>query len=288
MDSSLFAAALALVQIHLHDGRPAEAVKLLEDPKMGPVTLLEAKHPAAAKEGYAVETYKAALRAYVAAGQLEKAEKTMNALETLVKQSGDAGASSKLTQIYISLGRELQELLESLRKQKRTDQLAEVSGGFELFLNRISEREQGNTFNSLNWVAETFLGMGAGFDPGGAPLPPEAQKYYQKAADAYQDILKRCDADASFAPQPEATDGIKVRLAQCLRRLGRYDEAMKLLVDVLKYRNMMVDAQVEAAYTYQAWAATPGNAKTVPLRHRGRIPRQEEGRLDRQPRLGLG
>jgi tetratricopeptide (TPR) repeat protein len=261
VDSSLFAAALALAQIHLHDGKAAEAVKLLEDPRIGPVTLVGAKHPAAAKEGYAVETYKAALRAYVAAGQLEKAEKTMDALEAMVKQTGDAGASSKLTQIYISLGRELQELLESLRKQKKTEQLAEVSGGFELFLNRISERQQGNTFNSLNWVAETFLGMGAGFDPGGSPLPPEAGKYYQKAADTYGDILKRCDADASFAPQPEATDGIKVRLAQCMRRFGRHDEAMKLLVEVLKYRNMMVDAQVQAAYTYQAWAATPGNAK---------------------------
>lgn len=50
---------------------------------------------------------------------------------------------------------------------------------------------------------------------------------------------------------------MKIRLARCLRRLGQrdpadFDDAMKLLVEVLRVRNTMVDAQIEAAYVYQA------------------------------------
>ncbi len=275
VDASLFAAVLSLAQIHLRDGNPADAVKVLDDPKVGAHTLMKQKHPASQKPGYDIETYKTALRAYVAARELEKAEKAMDALEKAVAADGDAKAASKLTRIYISLGRELQELLEGLREQGKTDELAAVSGGFELFLNRISGREQGNNFNSLNWVAETFLGMGSGFDPsgqtpggqtpgiqtpGGQTLPPEAEKYYAKAAATYRTILKKCKDDKSFAPKPNIVYGIRVRLAKCLLRLGQYETAMKFLASVLAKKNMMVDAQVQAAHTYQAWAATPGNA----------------------------
>ena len=46
---------------------------------------------------------------------------------------------------------------------------------------------------------------------------------------------------------------VKIRLAACIRRLGGYQESLALLVAVLKDHPTMVDAQVEAAYTYQAW-----------------------------------
>ncbi|MBN2291358.1 MAG: hypothetical protein JXM70_02970, partial [Pirellulales bacterium] len=260
IDASLFAANLSLAQIYLRDGKPAEAVKVLDHPTFGAHTLVNKKHPSSQKPGYDLETYKTALRAYVASRELEKAEKTMDVLEKAVAAEGDAEAASKLTQIYISLGRELQELLEGLRTQKKTEEMTTVSGGFELFLDRISKREQGNTFNSLNWVAETFFGMGKGFDPGGQTLPPEAEKYYQKAAETYRAILKKCKEDPGFAPKTDVVYGIRVRLAECLLRLGQYETAMKYLVSVLVKKNMMVDAQVQAAHTYQAWAGTPGNS----------------------------
>ena len=249
---TLAAALLSLSQIYIGAAKPDEAIKWLDDPKIGPVTLVAANNPLTNKGSFRVETYKAALRAYVAAQQLEKAEQTMNALEKEVAKGGDKSAASTLTRIYISLGRELQELLERLRNEKKTEDLEKVAKGFELFLTRISERKAGNTFNSLNWVAETFFGMGAGFDPGGTTLPPEAKKYYQKAADTYKQILATCKADPKFAPAG-ATTGLEIRLAKCQRRMGNYKESLALLVGILKKRTMMIDAQVEAAYTYQAW-----------------------------------
>ncbi len=269
VDAAKFASVLSLAQIHLRDGKADEAVKLLDDPKIGAHALLNKKHPAATQPGYDIETYKTTLRAYVAVRDLNKAEETMDVLEKTVAAGGDAEAAAKLTQIYIGLGRELEELLQALRKQSKTEQLQAVSEGFELFLNRISERKQGNTFNSLNWVAETFFGMGSGFDPGGATLPPEADKYYKKAADTYRIILKKCKDDESFAPRPDAVYGIKIRLAKCLLRQGQYETAMKYLLSVLVPRNTMIDAQVQAAHTYQAWAATPGNSNKYASAVRG-------------------
>ncbi len=261
VDALFVAAELALAKIYLHQNKPAEAARLLEAPGTGVLALVQAGHPASTGPGYDVEIYKTALRAYVATQELGKAEEIMDALEKSVAAGGDARSASRLTEVYIGLGRELQNTLQLLRQQRRADDLKKVSRSFELFLNRISQRKQGNTFNSLAWVAGTSCDMAARFDAGGKTLPPEAEKYYRQAAEIYEKILKRCGQQPRFAPSDGAVDGVRVRLARCLRRLGRFDEAMKLLVDVLARRNRMVDAQVEAAYTYQQWAATRGNAK---------------------------
>jgi len=249
---TLLTAVLSLAQIYVGAGQAEEAIKYLDDPKIGPVTLVAANNPTTDRGSFKVETYKAALRSYVSAEQLDKAAKAMNALEKLVSKEGGAKGGAELTRIYISLGRQLQEQLELLRKQNKTEELGKVSKGFELFLDRISKQTEGNTFNSLSWVAETFFGMGSGFDPGGKTLPPEAKKYYQKAADTYRRILQECKAGKLKAP-PGATTGLEIRLAKCLRRMGQYKEAMELIVNILKVHNLMIDAQIEAAYTYQAW-----------------------------------
>lgn len=249
---TLLASVLSLAQIHIGAGEPDKAVTWLEDPKIGALPLVEANHAATDRGNFRVETYKAALRAYVAAQELEKAEKVMKELEDLISQAGGGEAGKKLTQIYISLGRELENQLERLRNEQETDKLEKVKEGFEKFLDRILQREEGNTFNSLNWVAETFFSLGAGVDPGGKKLPEEAKNYYQKAAQAYRNILTLC-AEKKIEFQPGATTSIQIRLARCLRRLADYPEAIRLLKELLEKKATIVDAQVEAAYTYQAW-----------------------------------
>jgi hypothetical protein len=250
---SLATAVLSLAQMSIADGEADKALEWLDDPKMGVVTLVQAGHPAATRENFPVETYKAALRAYVATQQLDKAENAMNALEKLVSGGGEQGA--KLTQIYISLGRELQEQIILLRdNREKADQLATLLKGFELFLDRIAAREKGNNFASLYWVAETFAGLGAGLDPGGQQLPPAAKKYYEKAVETYKMVLARCEKnDPAFGAPQGAEDSVSIRLAGAYRRLGEYDAALDLLAGVLAVRPMMINAQMEAAYTYQAW-----------------------------------
>ncbi len=252
-DYSLVYSVLSLAQILINQGQSEQAVKWLEDPKIGPVTLVNAKSPVTEKEGFQIDVYREALRAYVGAQELDKAEKVMVSLEEAVKAGGDADVNRQLTQIYIRLGHELQELLTRLRVENKVEQMQKVSKGFELFLDKISSRKEGNNFNSLNWVAETYYGLGAGMDPGGKTLPPEAAAYYGKAAKTFIEILQRCKAEKDFAPAPGASTTVMVRMAAALRGMGKYEEAMKLLVSILNEKESRVDVQIEAALTYQEW-----------------------------------
>jgi tetratricopeptide (TPR) repeat protein len=254
LTATLVNAMLSLAQISIETGKPAAARELLEDAKAGPLVLLAKNHALIAEQsGMAVEVYKAALRAYVGTQQLDKAEQVMKSLDQMVTQKGDPQSSRTLTQIYIRLGHELQDQMERFRKEQKTAELEKVGRAFERFLAQILRRETGNSFYSLSWVAETYYSLGSGYDPGGQSLPAQAQAYYEQASAAYRKILDRAKADAKFAPNPEAVAGVRVRLARCLRRLGQYPEAMDLLTAVLQERANFIDAQVEAAYTYQAW-----------------------------------
>ena len=255
---TLLSAALSLAQIYIETNEPKKAIAILEEPKIGPLALEVAGNPVTDRGNFRVETYKAALRAYVADQQLDKAEKTMDALEKLMGAGGDAEAGKKLTDIYISLGLELERQVKRLQKENNPAALQNVLNGFELFLTRISKRP-GNSFNSLHWVAETFYSLGSGLDPGTSQLPKNVRQYYEKARDTFQKILDEIEAGQLEAPEGADTR-IKIRLARCLRRLREYQESMNLLLDILQRRNMMVNAQVEAAYTYQAWATAPDKA----------------------------
>lgn len=249
---TLLAGTNALAQLLVATGSSAAAIGLMEDPKIGPVALADRKAPVVAQNNAGIEIYRNALRAYVGAGQLDKAEQTINKLEQLVAQAGDAEASRRLTQVYLSLGRELQDQIAGLRSQQKPEQLEQVTKGFEAFLARIAARDTGSTYQSLNWLAETFSGLAAGFDPGSGKLSPEAEKYYRKAIESYGRILKQAAADPKFAPA-ETLTACRVRLAQALRRTGEFRQALDLLCQVLRERNKMAEAQKEAAYTYQAW-----------------------------------
>jgi cellulose synthase operon protein C len=246
---SLPAASLALAQICLQTGNAAKAVRWLDDPKIGAHALVKANNKAIDRGNFRVEAFKTALRAYVATQQLEKAEATMNALE----KSGGAG---NIARIYIGLGRQLEEALKRLRAEGKQEEAAKVAHGFEFFLTRIAARPAAEaTFSALYWVAETFTNLGDSLSSDGRKPSPEAVKNYGKAANTYEKIVEACRADPNFAPTAGSLTSVQIRLARCLRRLGKYEEALDTLVEVLKIRDNLLDAQREAACTYQAWGA---------------------------------
>lgn len=248
---SLAYCVLSLANIYVGTGQADKAVTCLEDPKIGPLTLQKAKSPILqGREQFTEAVYNTALQAYVGVQQLDKAEQTMAALEESVGK--DAEGSTKLTQIYIRLGRQLEETLMRLRNEGKTDDAKKVAGGFEVFLKKIAERKEGNTFGSLYWVAETFYSMGAAAKAAGKSAEEEANQYFTEAFKTYVAILKRLKEDESFAP-PRTDEAIKVRLAICLREMGKFENAMKIIVPMLKEKENRLDIQQEAARVYQAW-----------------------------------
>jgi hypothetical protein len=251
--ATLAAAILSLAQIYLDASQPAKAIEWLEKDAVGPLKLVQGNSPLVQQEGFAVEAYKAALRAYIAVQpqQLEKAESVMTALESRIEASGDAKANETLTLIYISLGRELQRQLQELRSSGKRAELELVSKGFEIFLDRVAKRDTGASFSSLNWVAETYYSLGTGFDDGAAKIPTQARTYFERAAETYQKILKMVEQQPSLA-EGDALLGIRLRLAVSLRRSGEYQQALNLLASVLGDNKNNLTAQVQAAETYQA------------------------------------
>lgn len=251
VDRTIANAALARAQITNSASKPGDAITILNDPKIGPLTLVLADDPIVKQGAFAVETYKLCLRAYVGTQQLDKAEETMAKLEQLVASSGDEKGATLLTQIYISLGRELGQQLARLRAANNLAELESVSKGFELFLRKIAERP-GNTFNSLNWVADTFYNMAQGADSGGDRIDEQAKNYYSESLKANQRVLDAAASDPAFAPDGSLIS-VRIRMSKCQRRLGQYEQALKLLEQILLEKPTLLDAQKEAAYTYQEW-----------------------------------
>ena len=257
VDATLATAVFSLAQIALENDNAKQALAWLEEPKFGPLTLVKANNPAATREGFAVETYKMALRAFIAADppQLEQAEEAMNALEKLVQQSGDAKAGENLTAIYISLGRQLQEDLKTLRAAGKTKEVERTSEAFQVFLDRLLARNAGGNLPSLNWIAETYSNLGHDLEENEGSASPRAKKCYEQSASAYKQLLMAAEKDPRYQKTPDSLVAIRLRLAEAYRGAGNYDEATLAVDQVLRDKPSLLTAQVAGAAIYQARGA---------------------------------
>ena len=273
VDRSFLLGELTLARIYLNSSEDTQAVELVEQPNTGLLALAKSADPAVIEGGLDIEAYKTSLRALVGVRKLDQASEVMSLLESRVAEADTEGSGTQLMQIYISLAQELKQTLDMLQKNGKVAEAAKVRSSFEQFLDRVSSNQQAANFNVMQWIAATFSGLGDSFEAKDGSLSPEAKNYYDKAVAVYGKIVERSNEDEKFAPSVEAIDAIEIRMAICLRELGQYKDALKHLYNVLQYRNSMVDAQIEAAYTYQAWAGTKGYAKLYSNAILGGVPR---------------
>ncbi|MDR2704644.1 MAG: hypothetical protein LBC02_02590 [Planctomycetaceae bacterium] len=269
VDIASVQSAIAMAQICLNSNESEKTIYWLTNPQVGPLALI-AKPPATV-DGTLLKNLQLSatmllLRAYVGAEQLDKAEETMKQLETTIKEqateTGTVTEEQKLTQIYISLGRQLENRLKELNESGETAQADKVAQGFEMFLKRIKNRGETNTFQSLYWVADTFYRLGSGMSTD-KTVSDSAAGYYKAAGSTYVDILKRLNDEPDWAPE-RAADTIKVRLAESLRcvapnekdkerREKIFNSAMNYVADLLEESENRIDIQIEAAKTLEAW-----------------------------------
>lgn len=261
---------LLLAQLLVNTGETDQAITLLEDATLGPLTLIRQGHAAVENAKLREEVMKVALRAYVGSQNLDKAFEIQEQLEKLVAGSGDAEATKRLTAVYVGLGRQLEEQLARLRSEGKTAEMEKVLEGFTKFLEAIQERSASVDFRALNWVAETFLGLAKGLDPGGPQVPEQAKEYYKKAVETYIQLIKRCEAEPSFGPE-DAPLFLRVRLAAALRGWRLFDKAMEAILFVIdkQGKENRLDAQLEAAQIYQEWAEQPGKEQYYEYAIRG-------------------
>ncbi|WP_425617969.1 hypothetical protein NA78x_001661 [Anatilimnocola sp. NA78] len=252
-------AVLSLAQIYVDTNEPGKAAALLEDPKIGTLVLVRKNDPTTQREGFPELTYKTALRSYISslgsAGAkadetVGKAKGVMESLNQMVSQ--DEKGQSKLIGIYVSLAKDLQKQMELAEPAAKVA----LGKGFEAFLGQMAKESK--DLKVLNWVAETYRGMGESFGPASKGINPEAARYFNEANATYQRILDTGKKDPKFLTPAMATS-LKLQVARTNRAMGKFKEAMDLFDEILKGSNMLLPVQVEAARTYQDWGALPGD-----------------------------
>ncbi len=244
--------ALSRVQIAMEDNDDARAAALLEQKVYGPWTLVDGESPALKTGPLAEAALTLALRLFIQTEQFDKAELAMAGLEKAAGQGEEA--STKLTMMYLSMGRDLQSQLESLGSDKgaitpEVRQRAEkILTGFEKFLDGIAARDP--KISSQFWVATTYLTLGSGKGTGAVVPRSKAAAYLKKSADVYRTLLaKTSDPEvARFEPS------IRLRMATIYQELGSWEEAQQQIDWLLSdsKRQNSLDSQIMAAQILQA------------------------------------
>ena len=256
VDGVLATAALSLAQVYSQTGQSAQAVKLLEDEQIGPLTLVRAKHAAVATKGFAAETYKSALSSYIGSlgspgsseGVIEKAKQIMQDLNATV--GATAEGQTLLISHYATLAKDLKQQIELANPGAQRKQL---TLGFETFLQQVSKGA--TELNVLHWVADTFSAMGEALEAGDGQSQ-DATRYFQSAIATYERILDK-NQSQNFKLDTAMRDSFSLQLAKCYRRVRKFSACMARLEAILKNRNALVNVQLEAARTYQLWARFP-------------------------------
>ena len=214
----------------------------MTDAKTGPYTLVLANHSEIDQSNFLAVVFRTMLWAYAASQQPAKIDETMSAWEK-------AGGGPHLTRSYVELGGKLDRSFEQLPADGKSAEAAKTARAFEVLLEHLAVRPDAEIPTAtLYWVAETFVKLGDArlADHG---MSPEAEHDFTMAAKTYQRMAKTEKA----ASRTDAATTVPIRLARCLCRLGKYEESLAALAEILKVRNNLIDAQREAAAVYQAW-----------------------------------
>ena len=238
---------------------PKTALSWLENDTIGPVTFINRRAGTVSSDEFRTETLMELLQAQVGANQLDAAEKTMQQLETFIADES-SDSSTRLVAVYYYLGKQLEEQLNQLALTGKTAEAQNVSEGFNMFLTRITGREQGNTYMTLSWAADTFFRLGKGLlHSVDSKQREDAKNYLSQATKTYLNICEHLLADPQWGPK-DAYRLMTLRLSECLRVRNGPDDCKTALTKVaklLKENENYIDLQIEAANVYQAWAQDP-------------------------------
>lgn len=236
----LIAGKVSLAQILINTGKDADAIALLTTEPHSVMNALAVDQPqdrpaqGIKSAAFAGLCYQLLLRGYVGTRQIDEALEAMRKLDEIGGEDSMA--------VYTQLGRELENEL----KRSPPERQAQVRSAFEAFLGELFKRPN-QTYSSLIWIAETYYGLAVGMGEGN----PEATPYFEKAAETYQSIF-----NVENRPEEAKLTGVKLRLVNCRRQQKKFDEAFKLVSEIVKAKPTALDAQVEAAYVLQDWGAS--------------------------------
>ncbi|QDU78359.1 hypothetical protein Pla110_00600 [Polystyrenella longa] len=242
-----------LAEIYSRQNQDARTIELLTA-EPAPVTgaiedVLTGESNLPLSSTFSASVYRLLLKAYVGTRDIDQALQTMQRVEELSQQN----AKSSTMGIYVQLGKELERELNELEAAGEQQQTAEMRQNFKQFLEGLYERQEGQSFSSLFWVAETYNSLASSLDDTSST---EAVDYFERARSAYQTILQRDEENPDFITDEQKT-GIDLRLASALGDLQQFDAALASLQEVVQANPNSLVAQYEAASLLQAKGMSP-------------------------------
>ncbi len=222
-------ADLFLAQIYLEGGRDKDSITLLE-----PLVKAVGERKDLAQLELAVLT--SAMQGYVRIENLDQAEAMMGKIEATGKDTAE------ITALFQSLATQLKQKMERLEKLGDKAGAEQTRRSFLAFLDRLSKRQAGQTFDSLNWIAASFFGLGA----------------YDHAERLFREIITKFASDAAVNQDPKKRRVLTVtrlQLVTALRLQKKYSEALTTVEAVFQENKKAVDVIVEYGRVL-SWSAT--------------------------------
>lgn len=214
-----------LATVLTETGKPADALALLEP-------IIQAQ---TVRSG---PTYsrlmEAALSAYIAGNQVEKAIDSMKSLE-------QGGAATGKVQLYFRLGKLLEREIDALRQKKDMATLGRLHKSYRTFLMTLAESKTNQTYDSLQWAGESLLRLESS---------QEAEKVFRR-------ILTEFTQDPQFLQQAAGRSKLlrtKLRLAAALRNQSKFDEANSLVDELLAQKPPYIECLFEKGLLLEAEA----------------------------------
>ncbi|QDV27233.1 coiled-coil domain-containing protein [Aureliella helgolandensis] len=245
----------ALTHLLLSDHQIDRATAILLDQETGPLAVLKA-NPDLASASIAMDSYRMAIQLIgrqVAEGKLENTAANDRIRSYIVSLQGVANAATDgqtiLASIFVSLARDLEHMLQETTSAASRQRLA------SLFTIVAGEAAKADAFNTQYWAADTLLSVGDELrrDP---KTRPQAGPAYAEAANVLARIADRSKSEPDWIEDSAMQTQVKLLLARSRKGAGDYAGSVAVLGEVLRETPMLLDVQIEAARTLQAWGST--------------------------------
>ncbi|QDT02895.1 hypothetical protein K227x_12740 [Rubripirellula lacrimiformis] len=245
-DEEAMKAALVLAKLYLRSDNAADASKIMNSPKYGPATVSQ-------RLGVKDDTFESDLYSTQLSLLVQQMTASGSDTDKLVKEASDVmdklresvkgdDASQRLSAIYMRMATDIRQQLETADPAQKN----KLIGAFRIFLERISATTQDDA--TLQWIGQTVMQLAeAAMGEGTKKATGQAAELLTTASDTFE-RLKKNSNDVPLT--------VDYQLARAQRLLGNYKQALDTIDPLLRKNPNMLNAQMEAAQSYEQWAST--------------------------------
>lgn len=255
LDGAMIEALNARVRLMLLDGKVNEAAKLLLEGDQSPVRALDADVSLAPGRA-AMESYRTAIQvvvAQLASGNADSAQAIQQTSSYIKKLQAIADSmpdgQAVLSSIFVGLAKDLKEQLAQSQNEDERKRLSEA------LVIVTAEAAKSDAFSTQYWAADTILSIANDLNSD-RRTAVAATKSYADASSVLARILQKEKAQPGWIQPEGLVTQIRLMLANCQRGQGDFGGALDQLEAILSENSGLLDVQMEAARTYQAWGDT--------------------------------